>query len=166
MDILKAATVWAKAEMVSSIFFMFIGGVYILSAIGFWQLGNNALTKALIIPIMIVGALLLGAGISFYNSSKSLLSSFETEYKTNPSSLIKSELDRTTRTIKTYEKAALKVFPLIIIIALLMVVFISKPTIRAIGIAIIAFLIVLVLLDSLALKRMKTYHQQLELVEG
>lgn len=165
MEIVKAANVWAKAEVVSSIFFMLFGVIYLLSAIGFWKWGNTSLTKALIIPILIAGGLLVSAGISFYSSNKSRLSSFETEYKANPSTLIKSEIARTAQTIKTYENVALKVFPAIIIVALLVSIFVSNPTVRAIGIAIIAFLSVLVLLDSQALKRIKTYHQQLELVE-
>ena len=65
MEILKAATTWTKAEVTSSLFFMLIGVVYLLASIGFWQLGKTPLTKALIIPILIAGGLLLSAGISF-----------------------------------------------------------------------------------------------------
>ncbi len=163
MEILKAASDWAKAEIVSSIFFMLFGGVYLLAAFGFWQWGNSPLTKALVIPILIAGGLLLSAGVSFYLSNKSRLTSFETSYKTHPSALIESEIERTAQTIKTYENIALKVFPAIIVVAALLSAFISNPIIRAICIAIIAFLSVLVILDSQALKRIKTFHQQLEL---
>lgn len=163
MDILKAASDWAKAEVVSSAFFMFFGFAYLLAALCFWQMGNTPLTKALIIPTLIVGGLLLIAGIGFYISNKSRLKSFETAYKANPSDWIKSEITRTEQTIKTYENVALKVFPVIVILAALLSVFMSAPIVRAIGIAIIAFLSAIILLDSQALKRMKSYHQQLEL---
>jgi len=152
-----------KAEIVSSIFFMLFGVVYLLAALGFWQWGNSPLTKALVIPILIAGGLLLSAGVSFYLSNKSRLTSFETSYKATPSALIQAEIERTAQTMKTYENIALKVFPAIIVIAALLSIFISTPIIRAICIAIIAFLSVLVILDSQALKRIKTYHQQLEL---
>ncbi len=165
MDILKAASVWAKAEVVSSIFFMLFGIVYLLATFGLWQWGNTPLTKALIIPMLVAGGLLLAAGISFYISNKSMPKRFETEYNTKPCAIIQSEIARTEKTIKTYKNVALKVFPAIIVIAVLLSIFISKPTVRAISIAIIAFLSVLVLLDSQALKRMKTYHYQLELEE-
>lgn len=164
MEILKAANDWFKAEVVSSMFFMLFGVVYILAAVALWQWGITPLTKALVIPILIAGGLLLAAGISFYLSNNSRLTSIETEYKTNPATFIVSELDRTAQTIKTYENIALKVFPAIILVAALLSIFISKPIIRVICIAIIAFLIVLIVLDSQALKRIKTYHQQLELV--
>ncbi len=165
MEILKAASDWAKSEIVSSIFFMLFGIAYLLAAFGFWQWGNSPLTKALVIPILIAGGLLLSAGISFYISNKSRLTSFETSYKTNPSALIESEIERTTQTIRTYENVALKVFPAVIVVAALLSIFISNPIIRAICIAMIAFLSVLVILDSQALKRIKIFNQQLELVE-
>ncbi len=165
MDILNAATNWAKAEIVSSFFFMFFGIVYLLATISFWKWGNTPLMKALVIPMLIAGGLLLGAGISFYLSNKARLTTFETAYKTNPSTLIKSEIERTGQTIKTYENVALKVFPAIILVAILVCIFISNPVVRAISIAIIAFLSVLILLDSQALKRTQTYHQHLVSVE-
>ena len=164
MDILKAANEWAKAEVVSAMFFMLFGVVYLLAALALWQWGNSLLAKALIIPMLVAGGLLLSAGISFYLSNKSKLTTFETAYKSDRSAWIASETERTVQTIKTYKNVALKVFPAIIVIAALLSFFISTPIIRAICIAIIAFLSVLVLLDSQALKRIETYHQQLELV--
>lgn len=163
MELLNAAIHWAKAEITSSIFFILFGLVYLVAAIACWKFGNTPLFKALIIPMLIAGGLLLGAGVSFYLGNKSKLSSFEIDYITNPSAFIKSEITSTAQTIKTYENVALKVFPLIILTATFIVIFISIPLVRAICIAIIAFLSVLVLLDSQALKRIKTYHQQLKL---
>lgn len=165
MEIIKAATEWAKAEVASSMIFMLFGLIYILGSIGFWKFGNTVLTKALVIPLLIAGGLLLSAGISFYLSNKSLLANFETDFNKNPVTVIEAESKRTASTINTYEKVALKVFPAIILVSALAAFFISNPIIRVISIAIIAFLSVLVLLDSLALKRMKTYHHQLEIAK-
>lgn len=165
MDIVNAASIWAKAEINSAKLFMLFGLVYLLLAIAFWQFGNTAFSKTLIIPTLVAGALLLSAGIGFYQSNKSKLASFAPDYKANPSVFVKSEIERTEKTIKTYEQVALKVFPAIIFVAALLSFFIAKPLIKAICFAIIAFLLVLVILDSQALKRMKTYHQKLELAE-
>lgn len=165
MDILNAANIWTKAEISSSKYFMLFGLVYLVAAIAFWQMGNTSLTKALIIPSLIAGGLLLSAGIGFYQSNKARLTSIEEDYKSNPSTLIKSEIERTEKTIKSYENVALKVFPAIIIGAALLSFFMSKPLVKAICFAIIAFLLVLVILDSQALKRMKTYHHNLVAAE-
>lgn len=165
MEIIKAATEWAKAEIVSSIFFMLFGLAYTLGSLGFWKFGNTPLTKALFIPLLIAGGLLLSAGISFYLSNKSILANFEKEYNENAAALIDSEINRTKSTMKSYENIALKVFPAIIIIMVIVFILISNPMIRAFSVSIIAFLFVLVLLDSQALKRIKTYHHQLEIVK-
>ena len=163
MEVIKAATEWAKAEIISSFFFMIIGLSYILGSLGLWKFSSTPLIKALFVPLLIAGGLLLSAGISFYLSSKSKLNNFEAEYKADTSSVIKSEIERTASTMKTYKNVALKVFPAIILIAVLITLFVSSATIKAICIAIIAFLSVLVILDSQALKRIETYNQKLEL---
>lgn len=165
MEIVKAATIWTKAEIVSSMWFMFFGVVNILVAIGFWKFGNVEILKALILPLLIVGGLLLGAGISFYLSNSSRLSNIEKDYHNDISAWINSEFEKTESTIRTYENVALKIFPGIILVALLIIVFVAHIKVRAICIAIMVFLLTLVLLDSRALKRIKTYHKQLELVQ-
>ena len=166
MEVIKAASEWAKAEMVSAIIFMLVGTSYMATSLGLWQWANSTLAKALIVPLLVAGALLLGAGISFYLSNKTKLSTFETVYKANPSEWLSSEMARTEKTINTYQNVALKVFPGVILLAVLVFIFVPIPLVRAISIALIAFLAALVLLDSQALKRMNTYHDHLVLEEG
>lgn len=165
MEIIKAATKWTKAEMVSALFFMGFGIVYLSIAIYFWQFGEREFTKALFIPMLISGGLLLSAGLSFYLSSRSLLKRFESEYKADPNTLIQSEIVRAEKTIKSYENVALKFFPLVLVVAILLYIVISSTLIKAICIGIIVFLSAIILLDSQALKRMKTYYQELKLEE-
>ncbi len=164
MEIVKAATEWAKAEMISAIFFMLFGLIYLIIALSLWQWGNTALAKSLFVPLLVAGGLILAAGIGFYVSNQSKLKSFESDFKNDPTAMVKSELTRTAQTMSTYQNVALKVFPGIIIVAALLSIFVSNVTVRAIGIAIIAFFLVLVVLDSQALKRIKKYHEKLELV--
>lgn len=161
MDIVSSAKNWAKAEIKSSFFFMLFGIGYLFIAIFVKQMENSPLAISLFIPLMIAGGLLLLAGISFYFSYKSKLINFEKNYKANPLTFLLAEIESTAKTIKTYQNVALKVFPVIILIATLIALFISLPIVRAICIGVIAFLGVLVILDSQALKRMKTYHQHL-----
>lgn len=163
MEIIRATSDWAKAEIVSSLFFIFFGLIYIIGSICSWKLGNSPLSKALFIPLMIAGGLLFVAGISFYLSSKSKLDSFEKEFMEDSSSTIKAEITKAKSTIRTYKNVALKVFPAIMILGFLIFLFSDTPIVKAICISVIAFLLVLVVLDSLALKRMETYHQKLEL---
>jgi len=165
MEVVKAADKWAKGEIASAIAFILYGLSFLLVGLGFCLYGEAALHKALSLPMALAGGLLLGAGLSFYLSNKARLKNFESEYRANPSAVIKAELERTEKTIGTYKNVALKVFPAFVLVAILLLVFVSKPLVKAISIGVIAFFAVLILQDSQALRRMKTYHQQLELIE-
>ncbi len=165
MEIIKYFNEWAKAEIIASFYFMFIGLLYALGSFCLWKIGEAPLSRALIIPLLVSGILLLGAGVGFYVSNKTKLNNFEMDYKSDPEKVINAELERTSSTIKTYENVALKIFPIIIIITALIASFTSNVNVKAIGIAIIAFFLVLVLLDSQALKRMQIYNRQLNVMQ-
>lgn len=165
MEIIKLATEWTKAEILSSKIFVLFGVLFMLSAVGFWQLGKTELAKAYIYPTLIAGSLLLAAGVGFYFNNKSKLSNIETAYKTNPVEFIKSEIAQTEKTMGEYKNIAFKIFPVIIILSALFIIFIDKPIWRAISITIIAFMVVLLLIDSNALTRIEAYHKELKLVE-
>lgn len=165
MDIVRIATEWAKAEVFSAKIFILFGIMFIIAAVGFWQLGKTEMARAYLYPTLVVGGLLLSAGLSFYFSNTSKISQIETEYKANPTEFIKSEIARTEQTMNTYENVAFKVFPAIIALAALLFVFVERPIWRAIFVTIIAFLLVLIWMDSSAHERMKAYHEQLILVD-
>ncbi|MBO3697285.1 hypothetical protein [Roseivirga sp. E12] len=166
MEILKTSTQWAKDEVFSSVFFILFGVLFILATIGFWQLGKTEVARAFIYPTLVAGSLLLMAGISFTMSNKKRLSDFETEYNVNPSAFIKAEIARTEKTMWEYKNIAMKVLPLIVVVAALLIVFIDKPIWRAISMTLIAMLLCMISIDSLALSRMKKYHKELKQAES
>ena len=90
----------------------------------------------------------------------------EAEYNSDPSAFVKSEISRTEKTLGEYKTMVFKVFPIVIIIAAMLFIFIDKPIWRAISITTIAMMAVILLVDSNASKRMKDYHEQLLLVEN
>ena len=128
MEILKAANDWGKAEIFSAQIFMLFGILFIMTSIGFWQLGKTEVAKAFFYPMLIGGIFLLMMGVGFFFSNKSKLANFETDYKTDASTFVKSEIVRTEKTMGSYENIAFKVFPGIIVIAALLIVFLSSPT--------------------------------------
>lgn len=165
MEIVKIASEWAKAEIFSAKVFMLFGIVFIVAAIGFWQLGKTELARAFIFPTLIAGALLLVAGIGFYFGNTSRLSNFETDYTSNPASFIQSEIARADKTMNEYNTVAFKVFPAIIILSSVLIIFLNGPIWRSICMIIIAFFVIVLLIDSHANERMKNYHDQLLLIE-
>ena len=165
MDILKASTDWAKAELFSTPFFILFGVLFILASIGFWQLGKTEMAKAYIIPTLVAGALLMIIGLGLFFTNKSRLANFPIAYKADPSAFVASEIVRAEATLKEYQIIVFKVIPLIITICSLIILFIDKPIWRASMITIIAMLVIILLIDGTAHARVDAYNQQLLSVE-
>lgn len=161
MDILKAGTDWAKAELFSTPFFILFGVLFILASIGFWQLGKTDMARAYIIPTLVAGALLMTIGLGLFFTNKSRIPQFEKAYNENPSTFVTSELKRADATLKEYQNIVFKAIPVIIIICALSIMFLDKPIWRASMITAIAMLVVILLVDGTAHARVHNYNQQL-----
>ena len=163
MEILKAATEWARAEVFSSRFFILFGILFVIAGIGFWQLGKTEIAKAYIYPTLVAGALLLAVGIGIFFTNKSRVTSFEVAYNNDPSEFVKTEIVRTEKTLAEFRTIVFKVIPFIIVAAALLIVFVDKPLWRAIGITTIGMMVVILLVDSNANARIEKYHKELVL---
>jgi hypothetical protein len=161
MDILKAATDWAKSEVFSTPFFILFGGLFVLASIGFWQLGKTEMARAYILPTLVAGVLLMIIGFGLFFTNKSRISQFETAYNNDSSAFVESELIRAEATLKEYQTIVFKAVPLIIAICALVIVFIEKPIGRASMVTTIAMLVVILLIDGTAHARIDAYKQKL-----
>ena len=70
IDILKTSIDWAKAEIFPPAFFALMGLLFILTSIGFWQLGKTGTAKAFIIPLLVAGGLLVVLGVGLIISNQ------------------------------------------------------------------------------------------------
>ena len=165
MEVLKIATDWARAEGISTAFFILFGIGFVAASIGVWQLGKTDLAKAYVIPTLVAGTLLLiiGFGLLFTNISR--VSSFEADYNKDASAFVKSEMVRVDNTLNEYKTIVFKAIPIIIATCSLLIIFLSTPNWRARLITTMAMLIVILLVDGTAHARIKAYKEQLILVE-
>ncbi len=161
MDILKAATDWAKAELVSTPFFVLAGVVFLAISLGFWQVGKTDLAKAYIIPTLVAGALLVIIGLGLFFTNKNRITQFETAYKTDAPAFIASELERAEATLKEYKNVVFTGIPIIIVICAAVLFFVNAPVWRASMITSIAMLSVILLIDGLAHARVDDYNKLL-----
>jgi hypothetical protein len=161
MEILKTALDWAKSELFSTPFFILFGIAFIGASIGFWQLGKTDIAKAYIIPTLVAGALLVIIGAGLYSNNKARVNNFENIYNKDSSAFIALEIARTESTLKEYKTVVFKIIPLIIIVAALLIIFVSSPTWRAISITVIAMMVILLLVDGTAHARINDYNKQL-----
>ncbi len=164
MDILNIATTWAKAEIFSSKFFVAASLLFIALSIGFWLLGKSELARAYIIPIAVCGVLLMVIGVGLIYNNHQRLKSFPIAYKSDKVEFVQTELERTESTIKQTENTIFRWIPAIIIVAALLIIFIDKPTWRAVFISTIAMMIVLLVVDSNSHSRIVSYNKALKSV--
>ncbi|MFI3298986.1 MAG: hypothetical protein R3Y49_04195 [Rikenellaceae bacterium] len=162
MDILSVASQWAKDEIFSSKLFIVAGVIFIIISIGFWQLGKTEIARAYITPFAVCGGLLLiiGGGLTYNNYSR--LKTFQKAYNENRTEFIASEIERTQSTIASTEKTIFVWIPILIVAAALLIIFVDKPTWRAISITAIAFLITLLVVDSNSHSRIVNYDKALK----
>lgn len=161
MEILKVSTDWAKDEVFSSKFFILFGILFLLATIGYWQLGKTTTAKAFVLPLFVASLLILAGGIGLFITNKKRITSFETDYKTNPKAFVQSEIVRTEKSLNDYKTVVFKVIPLIIMLAALIIIFVDKPMWRAIGITTIATMVVILFVDGNANARIQDYRQHL-----
>ncbi len=161
MDILQVATDWAKAELVSTSFFILVGIAFVLASFGFWQFGKTDLARAYIIPILVAGAFLMTVGFGLFFTNKARISQFETAYKTDALAFVDSELARAEGTLKEYKTVVFTAIPIIIVVCGLVIFFVSTPVWRASMISTIAMLAVILLIDGLAHARINNYNTEL-----
>ncbi|MEP3211276.1 MAG: hypothetical protein ABJN95_18970 [Maribacter sp.] len=162
MDILKAATDWAKAELFSTPFFILFGVVFMAASLGFWQLGKTDMARAYIIPTLVAGALLLTIGLGLFFTNKARITAFETAFQADAAAFVTSEIARAESTLKEYKTIVFKAIPIIIIAAALLILFSNTPTWRAIGITTIAMMVVILLIDGTAHARIEAYKKLLD----
>ncbi|WP_026952718.1 hypothetical protein [Algoriphagus mannitolivorans] len=161
MEILKSATAWAKAELVSTPFFILFGLLFLAASLGFWQWGKTDLAKAYIIPGLVVGTLLMIVGLGLFFTNKSRITQFERDYQANASAFVESELVRAEKTLKEYQNVVFTAVPLIIAACALGLLWFQAPVWRASLITTMAMLVVILLIDGLAHARFAKYQQDL-----
>lgn len=161
MDILKASTGWAKAELVSTPFFVLAGLVFLAISLGFWQVGKTDLAKAYIIPTLVAGTLLVIIGLGLFFTNKARITQFETAHKTDASAFVASEMERVEATLKEYKTIVFTAIPVLIVACALIIFFVSAPIWRASAISFIAMVSIILIIDGLAHARIADYNQQL-----
>jgi hypothetical protein len=161
MDIIKLSTDWAKAEVFSAKMVTLLSLLFFLASIGFWQLGKTVMAKALVWPLLVVGILMIAIAAGLYLANKPRIESFEIACKNNPDQFVQSEIARTAKSQSDLALIVFKVLPAISIVAALLVISVSTPAWRAIGITVVLLMACLMFIDSNTAARNADYHQQL-----
>ena len=161
IDILKTSMDWAKAEMLSSVFFALFGVAFLVASYCFWQLAKTDTAKAYVIPFMVVGVLLVILGVGLVIANQIRFSNFPIAYAADAQAFLNAEIARADKTINGYNNAVFKFIPLIIIICAAVLMFVKSPIWQASMVATIAMMAIILLVDTSANTRHQAFKAKL-----
>ncbi|MHA6345978.1 hypothetical protein [Roseivivax sp. CAU 1761] len=161
MDIVKTATDWTRAEMLSSAFFILFGLSYLLASLGFWQLGRTDMARAFVVPMLVAGTLILIIGLGLFFPSQARLTSFPAAYATDAAGFIADEIARADRVLNEYRIVVFRIIPLVIAASALAIPVFDAPIWRASLITTLGMMTVILVIDTNANARLESYREQL-----
>lgn len=94
MDFINNTNNWVKGEIFEGTAIAVFGILTLFTAFLFWKFGETPHAKALTIPTIVLGVLLLSMGVSMYTSNQKRVKEYQNKYQENPSGFIKQEKER------------------------------------------------------------------------
>ena len=84
--------------MFSTRFFIYFSIGFLITSVGFWQLGKTNLAKAYVIPTLVAGILLLiiGVGLNYTNIKR--IKQFKMDFNNDAKAFYQSEIKRSEST--------------------------------------------------------------------
>lgn len=161
MDILKTATDWTRADVMSSWVFVLFGLAFVAASFGFWQLGRTEMARAYVIPGLVAGVLLLVLGGGLLYGAQKTLAGLEPAFTSDARAFVAAEMARVDKTLADYSFAVFKVMPLIVAVSAILMMVLHGPGWRAGLITTMLFIGVIMLVDTNANARLQAYKGQL-----
>ncbi|PWA05872.1 hypothetical protein [Flavobacterium psychrotolerans] len=160
MDFLQYTTNWIKGEIFEATLFGSFGLLTIISSLILWKFGETPNSKALIIPLIVVGLLFLGTAITSINTNQKKLPQYTEAYKQEPSAFVKSEKARVEGFQYLYTVTII-IASVCFVLAICAFVFTHNPTVRAIGIALAILGITGLVIDYFSKERADHYYKEI-----
>jgi hypothetical protein len=163
MDFFKHTSNWIKGEIFEGGLILIYGISMLIIAFSFWKFSQFESTKALALPILIVGLFWGTAGVIGITYNQGRIEKVRIEYNENPESFIQSEKERVNRFWVIY-RYAIMAWATMIVVGLVLFLFWSGINTRAIGIALILFGTAGLLVDHTSQNNAKNYYSEIQKV--
>lgn len=158
MDLIQHTTNWVKGEIFEATLFGSFGLLIIICSLIFWKFGETPNSKALMIPLAVVGLLFLTTAISNISSNRKRLPNYTAAYHKDKAEFVKSEKKRVEDFQYLY-KVTIIIASVSFILAICAFVFTQNATWRAIGIALAIFAITGLVIDYFSKERSDNYYK-------
>lgn len=149
---------WIQGELFESVVILVFSVTVFGLAFAFWKFGATAGAKALILPLVLIGAIYLGVGASMQKSNQARQQNFPAQYDKNPAAFVQAEKERVENfqyQYKIYKAVATVCF----IVTLLIFWFNKNPTWQGAGLGLSFFALAGLVVDYFSEERARIYYQ-------
>lgn len=160
MELIEHTINWSKGEILESTITGIGGLLLLVSGIIFWKFGDTANAKALVLPLVIVGLLIIAAGSFGVASNKAKINRFQQEYQKNPFSFVQSEKERVEGFDNIFKYSYPGAIILVIAGAILFFLF-QSPNIKAISLTLMLLGLIAYFIDFFAAERAEIYYHEI-----
>lgn len=165
MDLIEHTVHWAKGEITEAIAMAAFGAIIVTSAVLLWKLGGTPYSKALVVPLLVVGAIPLLMGISGAISNQNRLPEFRKAWEQNPEAFVQQEKTR----VEGFDQIFKYSYPGAVILTVggaVLFFLLASPQWKAVSLAVMTLGLMAYFIDHFAAERAAIYlkhiHKALE----
>jgi hypothetical protein len=158
MEFIQHTTNWVKGEIFEGTIIGSFGLLTIICSLLFWKFGETANSKALIIPLAIVGILLLAIAIGGIASNNKRLLQYAEAFNKDKTEFVKSEKKRVEDFQYLY-KMTIIIASVGFAIAICFFLFTNNHILKAIALALIIIGLAGLIIDYFSKERADTYYK-------
>jgi hypothetical protein len=158
MDFIQHTTNWVKGEIFEATIFGSFGLLTTICSLLLWKFGETPNSKAVIIPLAVVGIFFLATAISGITSNKKRLPQYTEAFNTDKAEFVKSEKKRVEDFQYLY-KMTIIIASVCFAIAICFFLFTNNHILKAIGLALIIFGLTGLIIDYFSKERADAYYK-------
>jgi hypothetical protein len=158
MEFIQHTTNWVKGEIFEGIIIGSFSLLTVICSLLFWKFGVSPNSKALIIPLAIVGILLLAIAIGGFVSNNKRLAQYTEDFNKDKTEFVKSEKKRVEDFQYLY-KMTIIIVSVGFAIAIFFFLFTNNHILKAIGLGLIILGLAGLIIDYFSKERADTYYK-------
>ena len=160
MDFIHHTLNWTRGEIFESSLIGLCGAFLIGAGFLFRKFGETPAAKAMFVPLLVFGGLLLATGIAGYISNTGRLTTYGNAYQENPATFVESEKQR-VEDFQFLYTIVLVLAPLCFVVASALFWWTTGPTVRAIAITLVLFGLSGLIIDFFSKERADIYYEKI-----
>jgi hypothetical protein len=157
MDLGRHSISWVRGEIFEMTVLAITGLTVASIGVAFWKLGATPLSKAMLVPLAVVGLFFATLGISGYVVNQRRIPTFERAHREAPAAFARAEKTRVEQFQIGY-RVTYVVAPLAFALATGLFWFSLRPYPRAVGIALVIFGLFGLVVDGFSKERADIYY--------